>query len=243
MKIFEVQNYDDLSRQACDIVLRQLRVKPNSVCVFPTGETPLGLFERLAANSNAEGVSTNHLRVILLDEYYGIAADDHRCLFRWLRRVFLDPLGIGSERVTAIDPAASDPNAEALRIESVIEELGGIDLAILGLGSNGHIGFNEPGSAFDSRARLVRLSEQSIQDNAAYWGSEVTVPPEAITLGIGTILDARSVVLLVSGRRKAGIFARTATGPVAKDVPATALHLHNNAVAIADGEALSGIAR
>lgn len=239
MRIVEAEDYSDLSERACEIVAGQLRAKPASVCVFPTGQTPLGMFSRLVAARQASAIDTGAIRIVTLDEYAGIAADDSRRLFLWLQRALLRPLGVADDKVYAIDPAAADPVAEASRMEAVIADLGGIDLAVLGLGENGHLGFNEPGSPFDSRTRLVNLSDQSIAANAAYWGSASKVPPAAITLGLGTILEARKIVLLAGGKRKADILARAVHGPIGPDVPASSLRLHPDVTAIADRDALS----
>jgi glucosamine-6-phosphate deaminase len=242
MRLIEAADYAELSRKACDLVVAALRNKPASVCVFPTGETPLGLFRGLVAAHRDGAFDASAMRVVTLDEYAGIARDDRRRLFLWLRRELLDPLGIPDRHIDAFDPAATDPAAEAARIERRVVELGGIGLAVLGLGANGHLGFNEPGSAFDSRARLVTLAEDSIRSNAAYWGSEADVPRQALTLGLGNISQAREIVLLASGARKSPILAQTLTGPVTTDVPATAIRAHPAAVCIADHAALNSVA-
>jgi glucosamine-6-phosphate deaminase len=243
MRIVEAGDYSDLCERACEMVAGQLRAKPDSVCVFPTGQTPLGLFRRLAAAHRAGRIDTRSIRIVTLDEYAGIAADDPRRLFLWLQRALLRPLGIAAAQIHALDPAAADPALEAARFEAAIADFGGIDLAVLGLGANGHIGFNEPGSPFESRTRLVTLSDTSIEANAAYWGKDSDVPPTALTMGLGTILEARAIVLLASGKRKAGILSRAIHGPIGPDVPATSLRRHPDATVIADREALSHMSR
>jgi len=237
MKLIAAADHDDLSRQAAALVIDQVETKPASLLVVPTGETPLGMFRALV--SAAGGADFSRASFVTLDEYAGIGPGDRRRLLLWLRRELLDPLGIGDDRVIAFDPEA-EPVAEAARIEAAIAALGGIDLAVVGLGPNGHLGFNEPGSAFDSRARLVALTPASIRSNAAYWGSEADVPREAFTLGLGTLRAARRLAMIASGARKRAILGRTLRGAVGEETPATLLRVHPDATVIADREALAG---
>jgi glucosamine-6-phosphate deaminase len=231
-------DYDDLSHSAAALVIDTVRARPESVLVLPTGATPLGMFRELSAAAAAGTADFAHARFVTLDDYAGIEAADRRRLLLWLRRELLDPIGVGDDRIVAFDPSA-EPLDEAARVEAAISAWGGIDLAVLGLGPNGHLAFNEPGSAFDSRARRITLTPESIRSNAAYWGAEADVPPEGFTLGLGTLRDARRLVLIASGARKRDILARTLRGPVGEDVPATLLRLHPDATVVADRPALS----
>jgi glucosamine-6-phosphate deaminase len=191
----------------------------------------------LVAEAQSGAIDFDRCRFAILDEYLGIGGDDRRSLEGWLRRELLGPLGIGPDRVIAFD-ALADASVEAERVERAIAAAGGIDLAILGLGPNGHLGFNEPGSRFDSRTRAIDLTPESIRSNAAYWGSEEAVPRAGFTLGLGTLHAARRLVLLVSGERKHDILARTLAGPVGPQLPATLLRLHPSATIVADRAAL-----
>jgi len=238
MKIIETGDYDDLSRKSAGIVLAQVKAKPSSLLVLPTGNTPLGLFRELVKAAKSGAANFGQVAFVTLDEYADIASDDRRRLSSWLSRELLTPLGIAADAFHAFDPRGN-PGAEAERIEGVIAARGGIDLAVLGLGPNGHLGFNEPGSPFDSRTRLVSLTPESIRSNAAYWGGEVDVPSTAYTLGLGTINECRSVVLVVSGARKAGILARTLNDAVSINVPATLFRVHPSSIVIADRDALA----
>ncbi|MFL5258968.1 MAG: 6-phosphogluconolactonase [Hyphomicrobiales bacterium] len=237
MKIVEVADYAEMSRRVAAIVVSQLRDKPDALLIFPTGETPRGLFRELSSLRKHGALDCGRMRVATLDEYAGLARDDRRRLTLWLERELLNPLEIGDDRVIAFDPAASDAEAECARVEREIAD--GIDLAIVGLGPNGHVGFNEPGSPFDSRARLVALAPESIRSNAAYWGSEAQVPPTALTLGLGTISQSRRLVLMASGRHKADVLAQVISGPIGPELPGTMLRLHSDATIVADREALS----
>jgi glucosamine-6-phosphate deaminase len=173
----------------------------------------------------------------MLDDYAGIAPGDRRSLTGWLRRELLDPLGVPPSRVISFDPLGDGP-AECARVEAAIAARGGIDLAILGLGPNGHLGFNEPGTPFDARCGLVPLSPASITSNSAYWGSEAEVPRMGFTLGLGTLCEAEQFVLIVSGAHKAGILAQTLLGDIDVDTPATLARRHPRATVIADRAAL-----
>lgn len=226
-----------LAAEAARLVRAQLAAKPDSLLVVPTGATPLGMFGALVEAAEAGAADFGRCRFAILDEYRDIAPDDRRSLQGWLRREFLDPLGVAVERVIAFDARAA-PEEEAARVEEAIAAAGGIDFAVVGLGPNGHLGFNEPGSPFDSRTRRVVLTPESIRSNAAYWGSEDAVPLEGFTLGLGTLRAARRLMLLASGERKRDILARTLAGPVGPAVPATLLRLHADAIVLADRAAL-----
>jgi glucosamine-6-phosphate deaminase len=235
--IVEARDYADMSRRAADIVVGQVKDKPNSLLVLPTGNSPVGLFRELVERQNKGEVDFRDARFVTLDEYAGIGRDDPRRLFSWLMRELFDALSIAADRIDVFDPNA-EPEAEAGRIERAIADSGGIDLAVLGLGPNGHLGFNEPGSAIDSRTRLVALAPESIVSNAAYWGSEAAVPRQAFTLGLGTLHEARQCLLIVSGTAKAQILARALEGPIGPAVPASLLRYHADAAVIADRAAL-----
>ncbi len=242
MKLIEAADYEDLSRRAAEFVVAQLRAKPASLLVFPTGRTPLGLFKALVDAGHCGRVDFGAAEFVTLDEYAGIAAGDRRRLLLWLKRELLDPLRIPNDAVHAFDPTA-EPHAEADRIEALIARRGGIDLAIVGLGPNGHIGMNEPGSAFDSRTRRVELAPATIRSNAAYWGTEADVPRAGLTLGLGTLGEAGALVLVASGAKKAGILAEALNNPISEDLPATALRLHPDGIVVADRTAMAQAAR
>lgn len=237
MRLVTADDFDDLSRRAAALVIDAVRDRPDCVLVLPTGATPLGMFKAISAAANGSA-DFSRARFVTLDDYASIGTDDRRRLLLWLRRELLDPIGIGEDRIVAFDPTA-EPLAEAERVEAAIAAWGGIDLAVLGLGPNGHLAFNEPGSAFDSRARRITLTPESIRSNAAYWGSEDDVPRAGFTLGLGTLRDARRLVLIASGARKRDILARTLHGLIGEDVPATLLRVHRQATIIADRESLS----
>ncbi len=239
MKLLIAEDYADLSRRAARHVADLLRALDAPTAVLPTGNTPLGMYEELIAAREAGRLDLSRLRLFQLDEYAGIARDDWRSFDGWLRRAFLDRAGVAPGAVTRFDPEAPDPVAEASRMERAIAAAGGIDLLVVGLGLNGHVGFNEPGSPPDSPTRLVDLAPESLRSNAAYWGDEGLVPRRAYTLGLGTLSKARQSLLLVSGGAKAEILAATLDGPVTPEVPATFLRDRPGVTVIADRAALA----
>lgn len=233
MKTIVASDYDDLSRRVAEFVFAQLAAKPASLFVFPTGATPLGLFRELVRAQRDGRADFSRAAFAVLDEYAGIAPGDRRSLTAWLARELLDPLGVPIENRLTFDPQG-DAVEEGMRMEAAIAARDSIDLAILGLGPNGHLGFNEPGSAFDTRARLATLAPASIASNSAYWGSEADVPRTGFTLGLGTLIAARSFVLMVSGTHKADILRRVLTSPAVTDLPATIVHCHPAGIVLAD---------
>ena len=235
MDVRDVRDYGELSRAAAALLLEWVAGLSSPSIVLPTGNTPLGCYAALTADPRAKALTG--ARLIQLDEYHGIARDDPRNLGEWLMRALLRPLAIPSARLHRFDSSVGDTAAEAARMEEIVEAIG-VDVAILGLGPNGHIGFNEPGSNFDSLTRLIELTPESIRSNAAYWGEEGRVPPFAFSLGLGTLARARRTLLLVSGERKADILAETLNGAISPALPATYLRLLSGAVVIADQLAL-----
>jgi glucosamine-6-phosphate deaminase len=207
------------------------------VVLAATGATPIRGYELAAA----AGPAPPGARFVQLDEYAGIPHDDRRSLYGWMRGALLDPLAVGPDRVAALDGTAADLDAVCRDHDAAIAGLGGIDLAILGLGPNGHLGFNEPPSAADAPSRVVDLAPASVASNATYWGSEADVPRRALTTGMRAILATRTIVLVVSGARKRDILARTLRGEVTPDVPASLLRTcPGSVVVLADAAAAHG---
>lgn len=234
MKLLVAEDYAGLCDAAAEFVIRVVREKPSSLMIVATGATPMGLYERLVSARTGGTFQASRLTVFQLDEYCGISDDDRRSLYGWMRRSFLDPLGIPDENVVRLRCSA-----EACRTyEAEARKRGGIDLAVLGLGPNGHLGFNEPPSQSDVPTRIVRLSPQSIESNAAYWGSVEAVPSEAVTAGMNILLTARRIALLVSGAHKRSILRRVIQGPPEPDVPASFLRDLPNVTVFADRGAL-----
>ena len=205
-----------------------------TTAVVATGRTPLGAYARLGADSPPRRLA--RLRVFQLDEYVGVGPEDRRSLAAWTRRSFVDPLGIDPSGVVWLDGLAEDLEASCREYEQAVANAGGLDLAVLGIGPNGHLGFNEPPADSRSRTRVVRLSEASLRSNAAYW-PDLEVPTSALTAGMDLLLAARRVVLLASGRAKHDIVIRAFEGPVTPDVPASFLQEHPDVELVVDDDA------
>ena len=220
-KLTIVPDAGTMSEAAADFVAETVAAKPGAVVSFPTGSTPLGMFDLLAARTARGELDLSRIELFCLDEYVGVSADDPNSLTGWLQRALIDRVGIPADHVHPLPATASDVGAAAERYERELAALGGLDLAILGLGPNGHIAYNEPGSTADSRTRVVRLTPGSIAQAAAYWYGAVDIPGTAVTIGVATLLEARSIVLLVSGHAKADMLRRTLQEPMSADVPAS----------------------
>jgi len=220
LRIDVVDDAAALSRAAADLVASRLATGARTV-VPATGATPLGLYAELAERHRDARFETTDLVVVQLDEYLGVGPEDRRSLFGWMHRTVLEPLGIGDDAVLRLPLDGDAAACEAF--DRDLEARGGIDLAILGLGDNGHLGFNEPPSAATSPTRVVELTPTTIESNARYWGSTADVPTRAVTLGLRPVLAADTIVLLISGAHKRAIAHRALEGSVSEDVPASFL--------------------
>ncbi len=209
-----------LARAAADAIANVVSAAGSVTIVPATGETPVATYAELTDRHADGAFDMSGVSVVQLDEYLGIEGDDRRTLFGWMDRTVLTPLGIDARRVTRL-PTDGDLPAACAAFDAALAARGGIDLAILGLGPNGHLGFNEPPSGAASATRAVALAPETIAANARYWGSEEDVPTHAVTLGLRTLLEAREILLLVSGAGKHEIVRRALEGPVGEDVPAS----------------------
>ncbi len=238
MDLVVERDYPTLSRAAADLVTGVLMAKPDARLVVATGETPLGLYRNLADRTVRGQIDTSRLRIFQLDEYLGLTLDDSRSLYRWMRDVFLEPLAIRDYQVTRLPGDAANPGEACRAYDRAVEQAGGYDLAILGLGPNGHLGFNEPPSGDDAPTRVITLTPETVRSNARYWGSEDRVPRQALTAGMKHLLAARHVLLLVSGQGKREILARALEGPVTPDVPASFLQRAQRVTVMSDRDAM-----
>jgi len=239
MKLSILQDEKELSIVAANMVIEQIEKKPNSVVVFPTGTTPLGMFDQLVEKYSEEKVSFNKSYLLELDEYFGIGLNDPRNLFAWLDRTLIKKVDFLQENVFRFNSNSKDPDAEIKRIEEIIQTKKGIDILVLGLGPNGHIGFNEPGSLPSSPTRIVPLSQESLQSNARYWDINSPVPKYGFTLGMNTLLNAKKVIMLVQGSSKAEILNIALNNAISDEIPASHLRNLENFTVLADQEAAS----
>jgi len=219
------------ARAAADRIAEVVHADGPVTIVPATGETPVRTYAELAERRARGALDATGVSVVQLDEYLGLADGDRRALFGWMERTVLTPLGIDGDRVRRL-PTDGDVDAECAAFERTLVEDGGIDLAILGLGTNGHLGFNEPPSDAASVTRTVELTPDTIAANARYWGREGDVPTRAVTLGLRSLLAARRIVLLVSGASKHAIVRRALEGPVGQDVPASFLRQARGSVSV-----------
>lgn len=222
----------DFGAAAGRLVADVLRENPAALLGLPTGNTPIPLYEYLLAQQRSGALDLSRMRAVMLDEYLG-AGDRPISFHHWLQSHFLGPAGIGPDRILRMPSQPEGIDAACADFEARLAAWGGCDLQLLGLGLTGHIGFNEPGSAADSRTRVVRLSAITREANEEYWHGE-EVPAYGVTTGIATLLQARRLVLLVNGERKAPILHRTLEGPIGPDVPATFLRQGRDVWVIAD---------
>lgn len=239
MHIHRAHDQDELSVAAAEHAARVIRERPDAAITFAMGNSPMGAYAELARRVRAKDLDMRQVRAIQLDEYLDIAADDRRGLLLWLRRSVIAPCQV--ERVLALPAHAPDLAAACDAFERAIAAQGGIDLQFLGLGPNGHLGFNEPGSAFDSRTREVPLTPESVASNATYWGGEDQVPRRSLTQGLATIMASREVALIVTGAHKAEVLARALEGPITVAVPASILQRHPAVTVYADAAAAAAL--
>jgi glucosamine-6-phosphate deaminase len=217
-----VEDADGIARIGADLVAGAIAANPAASVVAATGNSPMGLYAEIAARRRSGRVDTTRLTAFQLDEYLGIEAGDRRTLLGWMRRSFIDPLAIGDDRVVRL-PTVGDLETACAAFDRELTERGGLDLAILGLGPNGHLGFNEPPSDAGAPTRVVELSPATIEANARYWGDPAEVPALAVTMGMAPLLAARAIVLVVTGPAKHAIVRRALEGPVGPTVPASFL--------------------
>lgn len=241
MNIHYAETYEKMSRDAANILAAQVLLKPDAVLGLATGSTPIGLYRALAEDCRERGVSFAECRTVNLDEYCGLAPDHPQSYARFMREHLFSKIDIREENTHLPDGRNSDAEAECSRYDRLIESLGGIDVQLLGIGHNGHIGFNEPSDCFPAGTNRVKLSERTIQANARFFASADEVPKYAYTMGLRAILQARRILLVVSGQEKAEILARALFGPVTPQVPASILQLVPALDVCADAEALSVI--
>jgi glucosamine-6-phosphate deaminase len=225
----------DAAAALADHIAGALRTKPDLVLGLPTGRTPVQLYRELAALTERHAVDFSRTTTFNLDEFLGLRPDDPASYRRYMERHLFRKINIDRERIHVLDGSAPDPEAECARYERAIREAGGVDLQILGIGSNGHIGFNEPGDSLMARTHRVTLRPETRRANAALFGGDAgRVPGEALSMGMATILQARSIVLLATGVEKAASVERMIHGPITTRLPASFLQLHADTLVVLD---------
>lgn len=228
------QSAEAVSGRVAELMADTMAARPAAQIVLATGNSPIPAYRRLARMVQERGLDLRRITLVQLDEYAGIADDDPRSLYRWMQTEAIAPLGISEDRVIRFDPLSADPGADCRRLDAAVRAGGGLDLAVLGLGPNGHLGFNEPPCAADAPTRPIVLTPQSVASNAVYWGGPDKVPRRAVTMGLDLILAARRIVLVVTGAHKRQILRQVVVGPVSPKVPASYLQNAPETIIVAD---------
>lgn len=239
MRIYEVKNYEELSRKAADIIAAQILLKPDCVLGLATGSTPVGAYKELIKKYEKGELDFSQVSSINLDEYKGLSEDNGQSYRYFMNHNLFDHVNIDKTRTHVPNGLEADSDKACADYNALIRSMGGIDLQLLGIGGNGHIGFNEPCEEFICDTHCVSLAQSTIEANARFFSSIDEVPKSAYTMGIGNIMSAKQVLLLASGTGKAQAVYDSCFGPVTPHVPASILQLHQNAVIIADSDALS----
>ena len=241
MKIYKAKDYKDMSRKAANIISAQVIMKPNCVLGLATGSTPIGTYAQLVEWYNKGDLDFSEVTTVNLDEYKGLPRTNDQSYYYFMHQHLFDRVNIDPERTNVPNGMEPDAEKECGRYEELIRSLGGVDLQLLGLGHNGHIGFNEPGEAFEKEPHCVDLTESTIEANKRFFASADDVPKQAYTMGIKTIMQAKKILIVVNGENKADIVERAFFGPVTPEVPASILQLHNDVTLVGDEAALAKI--
>lgn len=241
MNIYKAKDYKDMSRKAANIISAQVIMKPNCVLGLATGSTPIGTYDQLVEWYNKGDLDFSEVTTVNLDEYKGLPRTNDQSYYYFMHQHLFDRVNIDPERTNVPNGMEPDAEKECGRYEELIRSLGGVDLQLLGLGHNGHIGFNEPGEAFEKETHCVDLTESTIEANKRFFASADDVPKQAYTMGIKTIMQAKKILIVVNGENKADIVERAFFGPVTPEVPASILQLHNDVTLVGDEEALAKI--
>ena len=239
MRIYCEKDYNAMSRRAANIIAAQVLSKPDCVLGLATGSTPVGAYKELIEWYKQGDLSFAEVRSVNLDEYVGLAPTHDQSYRYFMQTNLFDHVDIVAENTDVPSGQAADAAAECARYEQVVADLGYADLQLLGLGRNGHIGFNEPCDHFPVATHLVDLTESTIDANARFFASADDVPKQALTMGIGTIMKARKILIVASGADKADAVRRAFAGPITPDMPASILQLHPDVTLVADEAALS----
>lgn len=239
MRIYREKDYNAMSRRAAAVIAAQIVSKPDCVLGLATGSSPVGAYQQLVKWYEQGDLSFAEVRSVNLDEYYGLSPDHDQSYRYFMQSNLFDHVDIAPENTNVPDGLAKDPTAECLRYERKAAELGYADLQLLGLGRNGHIGFNEPCDCFPVATHLVDLTESTIEANARFFASADDVPKQALTMGVGTIMKARKILIVASGADKADAVWKAFAGPITPEVPASILQLHPDVTLVADEGALS----
>ncbi|MBM7586225.1 glucosamine-6-phosphate deaminase [Bacillus pakistanensis] len=243
MKLIQAKNYEEMSEKAAAFMIQQVQSKRNSVLGLATGGTVIGTYDRIVEDFKQSNTSYSEVHTFNLDEYVGMQPSDSNSYHSYMDKQLFRHINLPEDHSYLPDGMADNLQEECQRYEQLIKDSGGIDLQLLGIGQNGHIGFNEPGASFDSVTHIVNLTESTRKANARYFESIEEVPTQAITMGIATIMKSKKILLLVSGESKAEAISRLINEQIHNDNPSSVLKNHADVTIIADEEALSLLKR
>lgn len=238
MKIIKAKDYNDMSRKAANIISAQVIMKPNCVLGLATGSTPIGTYAQLVDWYQKGDLDFSEVTTVNLDEYKGLTRENEQSYYYFMNENLFSKVNINLERTFLPDGTEPDSDKACRDYNKVIADVGGVDLQLLGLGHNGHIGFNEPGMAFEAETHCINLTESTMKANQRFFASMEDVPRQAYTMGIKTIMQAKKILIVVSGADKAAIVKEAFFGPITPKVQASVLQLHNDVTLVADEAAL-----
>ncbi|MGY0693518.1 glucosamine-6-phosphate deaminase [Virgibacillus sp. FSP13] len=241
MEIIRVNDYQKMSEKACALLMEVIKTKKNPVLGLATGSTPEGLYQQLIEQHSNGELSFKNTTTFNLDEYVGLAKNDPNSYYYYMHEKLFKHIDIPTDQANLPSGVGNDLEKGCQDYELKISQAGNVDIQVLGIGLNGHIGFNEPGTPFSSRTHIVDLDESTREANARFFNSIDDVPTRAITMGINSIMESKQIVLLVSGEKKKDAVARLVNGEVSESFPASILQKHENVVLIADDAALKNM--
>ena len=241
IKFVLTKDYDDMSRKAANVISAQMTVKPNSVLGLATGSTPIGTYKCLAERCAQGDLDFSKITSVNLDEYRGLTHDNDQSYYYFMHENLFSKVNIDLDNTYVPDGMIADAEEACTKYEEIIAATGGVDLQLLGLGHNGHIGFNEPDEVFPKLTHCVDLTESTIEANSRFFASKEEVPTQAYTMGIQTIMNAKKILVVVSGADKAAIVKKAFFGDVTPNVPASILQLHQDVTIVGDEAAFAEI--
>ena len=241
MRIYKAKDYEDMSRKAANIISAQVIMKPDCVLGLATGSTPIGLYKQLVEWFEKGDLDFSKVQTVNLDEYKGLNRENDQSYYYFMHDNLFDHSNIPEENTHLPNGMEMDSEKECARYTKLIQSMGGVDLQLLGIGHNGHIGFNEPSVSFDKEVHCVNLTQSTIEANKRFFASADDVPKQAYTMGIKTIMQAKKILIVANGEGKADIVRDAFFGPITPQVPASVLQLHNDVTLVADEAALSKV--
>ena len=241
MRIYKAKDYEDMRRKAANIISAQVIMKPDCVLGLATGSTPIGLYKQLVEWFEKGDLDFSKVQTVNLDEYKGLNRENDQSYYYFMHDNLFDHINIPEENTHLPNGMEMDSEKECARYTKLIQSMGGVDLQLLGIGHNGHIGFNEPSESFDKEVHCVNLTQSTIEANKRFFASADDVPRQAYTMGIKTIMQAKKILIVANGEGKADIVRDAFFGPITPQVPASVLQLHNDVTLVADEAALSKV--